>query len=205
MAFSFGQSTGTPGPNASSFGATGPSTGTPFGTSGGLFGSQNNTSFGSLPVFGAGAPAGQSTLSFGTPGQGTAFGGASKPSMFGAASTPSFFGGGQAVSPSPAGGFSFTPSSTHSFLNPGTGTGIGGTFQGQPATQGTQQLLTKDNRPIAHSSNWDDLNPQAQQYLLDLEYVGGILVHVPLLGAYTFDIISCSICLLVIIYSRLTS
>ena len=150
MAFSFGNTAGTPGPTATPF-ATGTGSGTSFGSSVGLFGSQNNTAFGSS-----------------TPGQAPAFGAASRPGMFGAASTPSIFGG--APSPPSGGGFTFTPSSTHSFLNPSSGpSGIGGTFQNQVHVQ--QQLLTKENRPISLSTNWDDLSPQAQQYLLDLECV----------------------------------
>ena len=171
MAFSFGNTAGTPGSSPSPFAPSGTGAGTSFGTSGGVFGSQNNTTFGSQPAFGATDSTGQSTPGFGTatPGQTPAFGAASKPSIFGAASTPSVFGGG-AASPSPGGGFSFTPSSTHSFLNPAGGApGIGGTFQNQQ--QANQQLLTKQNRPISRSTNWDELSPQAQQYLLDLEYV----------------------------------
>lgn len=151
MAFSFGNTSGTPGQTATPF-ATGTGSGTSFGTSGGLFGSQNTTAFGSS-----------------TPGQVPAFGAASRPGMFGAASTPSLFGG--APSPSSGGGgFTFTPSSTHSFLNPPSApSGIGGAYQNQAQVQ--QQLLTRENRPISLSTNWDDLSPQAQQYLLDLEYV----------------------------------
>lgn len=180
MAFSFGNTTGTPGPSPSPFAPSGTGTGTAFGTSGGLFGSQNNTSFGSQPAFGAST--GQGTPGFGntTPGQTPAFGAASKPGMFGAASTPSIFGGaaaGPSTSPHPAGGFSFTPSSTHSFLNPAGNPGAGGTFQNQASAQAHQQLITKDNRPISLSTNWDDLSPQAQQYLLELECVWCIFLE----------------------------
>eukprot|EP00889_Picochlorum_renovo_P000483 jgi/Picre1/27513/NNA_000480.t1 len=39
-----------------------------------------------------------------------------------------------------------------------------GSAQTQQAAGGNVQLLTKDNRPVAHSSKWEDLSPQAQQY-----------------------------------------
>ena len=139
------------------------------GTSGGLFGS-------SQPAFGAASSPG---LGMSTPST-TAFGGGSTPSMFGAAATPSMFGTSQQQPSAGGGGFSFTPSSTQSFMGQGAGGSAfgGGAFgssimagQGQQQQQQQQQLVTKDNRPIAHSSAWDDLSPQAQQYLLELEYV----------------------------------
>jgi hypothetical protein len=103
----------------------------------------------------------------------------------GAASSPSLFGqqtggfgssGAGGLMPSTAGpstGSSlFGPSSTQSFFGKSPG-GFGSTpQQPQGANFGmSQQLMTKDNRPIGHSTKWDDLSPQAQQYLLQLEYV----------------------------------
>ena len=171
MAFSF--SAGNV-PNSSPGFSFGAASSASQGTSGGLFGSGQ-------PAFGAASSPG---LGMSTPST-TAFGGASKPSMFGAAATPSLFGtNAPQQQPSAGGGaFAFTPSSTQSFMNPGTGGGAfgGGAFgsiMGQGQQQQQQQLLTKDNRPIAHSSAWDDLSPQAQQYLLELEYVVFVIVVV---------------------------
>lgn len=39
----------------------------------------------------------------------------------------------------------------------------------QQQQQQQQQLVTKDHRPVTHSTVWDDLAPQAQHYLLELE------------------------------------
>ncbi len=161
---------------AFSFGSSQPSTsGGPFGgaqsnqNAGGLFGQQNT----------AGAPA---PSPFGAP-QSTPFGGtpAQKP-LFGAASTPSMFGGANLGASASTPGFSFTPSSTQSFLGNsnnsmmtaqpqqqfGMGSSFGAGMQQRPQHP---QLLTKDNRPIVHTTNWDELSPQSQQYLLELERV----------------------------------
>lgn len=172
---------------AFSFGSSQPSTS-------GLFGQTQTQNTGTTGLFGQqqqqqqqGAP-GATASPFGAAPQSTPFGAsaASKP-LFGAASTPSMFGGAAASTPA----FSFTPASTQSFLGNnnangapatqsqfGTGFGTGapggfGTMGAAPTMQRPQhpQLLTKDHRPIAHSSNWDDLSPQAQQYLLDLEKI----------------------------------
>jgi hypothetical protein len=43
--------------------------------------------------------------------------------------------------------------------------------QQQQQQQAAGQLVTKDNRPLTHSTKWDDLSPQAQQYLMELEKV----------------------------------
>lgn len=161
---------------AFSFGSSQPS------TSGGLFGgapaSQNAGGlFGQQQQNTAGAPA---PSPFGAP-QSTPFGGtpANKP-LFGAASTPSMFGGASAPASTPS--FSFTPASTQSFLGnsnnsmmtaqPQQQLGMGSSFgAGMQQRPQHPQLLTKDNRPMVHSSNWDELNPQSQQYLLDMEKV----------------------------------
>ena len=167
---------------AFSFGSSQPS------TSGGLFGSTQNTQntgglFGQQGTATPGASGAPGASPFGAP-QSTPFGAApaNKP-LFGAASTPSMFGGATtAATPASTPGFSFTPASTQSFLGnsnnalapsqPQQQFGMGSSF-GASAQQRPQhpQLLTKDNRPIAHSSNWDELNPQSQQYLLELEKV----------------------------------
>lgn len=169
MAFSFGGNTSSP--SFSFGGASSAAASSPFAsaapTGGGLFGSQNtSTGFGgaaSQPAFGAGSSGAgfnfSSPSTFSTPA-------ASKPGLFGAASTPSMFGN---AGKSP-GGFSFSPASTQGFQNAGGVAGFG-SAQNQQTAGGSMQLLTKDNRPIAHSSKWDDLSPQAQQYLLELECV----------------------------------
>lgn len=40
--------------------------------------------------------------------------------------------------------------------------------QQQPSAQ-YQVLVTKDNKPILHSTAWDDIHPEGQKYLLELE------------------------------------
>lgn len=88
------------------------------------------------------------------------FGAASSASLFGApASTPSLFG---------------AASSASLF---GAATPATSLFGGQPAgalgapvqQQSVTALTTKDGRPITHTSKWDDLSPQTQQYLSELE------------------------------------
>lgn len=32
-----------------------------------------------------------------------------------------------------------------------------------------QVLITKENKPIVHSTAWDDIHPEGQKYLLELE------------------------------------
>lgn len=182
MAFSFGGNTGS----AFSFGGAS-SASSPFASSagGGLFGSQNtSTGFGgaaSQPAFGAASSGAgfsfSSPSTFSTPA-------ASKPGLFGAASTPSMFGN---AGKSP-GGFSFSPSSTQSFQNAGFGSA-----QTQQTAGGNVQLLTKDNRPVAHSSKWEDLSPQAQQYLLELEYVDVSVSHCVLLFIYLTTALLCRV------------
>ena len=180
MVFSFGASStaaaGTASTPGFGFGAaTGGATG---------FGAQPQSSGSSL--FGA-----SSTPSFGASSPSSLFGASSTPQFgastgfslgggIGAASSPSLFGqqtggfgssGAGALVPS-TGSSLFGPSSTQSFFGKSPG-GFGSTpQQPQGANYGmSQQLMTKDNRPIAHSTKWDDLSPQAQQYLLQLEYV----------------------------------
>jgi hypothetical protein len=90
------------------------------------------------------------------------------------------------------GGFSFSPSSTQSFQNAGAMTGFGSAQTQQPGG-GNVQLLTKDNRPVAHSSKWEDLSPQAQQYLLELEYVDVSVSHCVLLFIYLTTSLLCRV------------
>ena len=33
----------------------------------------------------------------------------------------------------------------------------------------SQALVTKDGKPLTHSTKWDDISPQGQHYLLELE------------------------------------
>jgi len=80
---------------------------------------------------------------FGAPQSSSQFGApASTPSLFGAAPTPSLFGAPQQAQQ-----------------------------QQQQQQQAAGQLVTKDNRPLTHSTKWDDLSSQAQQYLMELEKV----------------------------------
>lgn len=39
--------------------------------------------------------------------------------------------------------------------------------QGQPLQY--HVLITKDNKPVQHSTAWDDIHPEGQKYLLELE------------------------------------
>jgi hypothetical protein len=39
--------------------------------------------------------------------------------------------------------------------------------QQQPAHY--QVLITKENKPLVHSTAWDDIHPEGQKYLLELE------------------------------------
>jgi hypothetical protein len=42
-----------------------------------------------------------------------------------------------------------------------------------------QALATKEGKPLAHSTKWDDMSPQAQQYLLALECAPRLAAHSP--------------------------
>lgn len=94
---------------------------------------------------------------------------AAAPSMFGAASSASLFGA-PASTPS-----LFGAASSASLF--GAATPATSLFGGQPAgalgapvqQQSVTALTTKDGRPITHTSKWDDLSPQTQQYLSELE------------------------------------
>ncbi|PSC72685.1 Hydroxyproline-rich glyco family [Micractinium conductrix] len=154
----------------------------------------------SAPAFGQSAPAfGASPFVASTPafsaaaGGSSLFGAASTPA-FGAASTPSLFG----AAPAASGGGLFGAASTPSLFGAASSGGLFGTasagaltttaapsfgfgqtgaapslFGGaQPAAgQAVTALATKDGRPITHTSKWDDLSPQTQQYLSELEKV----------------------------------
>lgn len=141
MAFSFGGAASTP-----AFGAA---------SSGGFsFGGASSPAFGAslTPVTGAtSAPSFAFATASAFGASPPLFGAASSTSFFGASSTPSLFG-----APSPAA----TPS----------------LFGGSPQQQQQQQstgtaLITKDGRPVTHSTKWEDLSPQAQQYLQELEKI----------------------------------
>eukprot|EP00887_Chlorella_sp_A99_P001526 scaffold8.g1526.t1 len=102
----------------------------------------------SMPALGA--PVSSSAFNFAssTP---SLFGGASAPSLFGGA-TPSLFGA--AAAPSPFGA-------------PTPGALFGQQQVAAAASAGA--LLTKEGRPITHGTKWDDLAPQAQGLLLEVE------------------------------------
>lgn len=59
--------------------------------------------------------------------------------------------------------------------NPGSGLALApfGQQQQQQQQQGSQYhtLVTKDNKPIVRSTAWDEIQPQGQHYLLNIEYV----------------------------------
>jgi hypothetical protein len=101
------------------------------------------------------------------------FGAASSPSLFGAtaassaslfgAATPaptSLFGGAASAGALTTFGFQSTTAAAPSLF--------GGAAQQQQQQQVTA-LTTGDGRPITHTSKWDDLSPQTQQYLGELE------------------------------------
>ncbi|GAB4820454.1 hypothetical protein N2152v2_007500 [Parachlorella kessleri] len=153
--FGFGSAAATPG-----FGAVS----TPAFSAPSLFGAQPAASapslFGAAPAPAAGAAS--------TP---SLFGAASTPSLFGASSTPSFFGA-QPASAAAASAPSFGFGTGALVLASSTPSLFGGSQQQQAAQQQQQQLaalVTKDSRPLTHTTKWDDLSPQEQQYLLELE------------------------------------
>lgn len=192
MAFSFGQT--NPSGNAPTFSTPSFGAGTPTPSSTPMFGQGNSTpAFGvasSSSLFGA-----SSSPAFGASST-PAFGAASKP-LFSPVSTPAFgasssslFGGSTTPAFGPSGpqGFSLGGASSGSSLfgQQGGATGNTGLFgpqstqsflerstfaqqQQQPQGGTFPQLMTKDNRPIAHSTKWEDLSPQAQEHLLQLE------------------------------------
>ncbi|EFN58397.1 hypothetical protein CHLNCDRAFT_56832 [Chlorella variabilis] len=130
------------------------------------FGAASTPAFGAAssaaaPAFGQAAPAfGAAPSPFGG-GVATPAFGASSASLFGATPAPSLFGGG----PTSAFGFQSSAAGASPSLF-----GAAAPTVGAPSQQVTA-LTTKDNRPITHSSKWDDLSPQTQQYLTELEKV----------------------------------
>ncbi|CAL8467152.1 g6688 [Coccomyxa elongata] len=179
MVFSFGGAS----TSAPAFGAS-PSP-SPFGGGSTAFGAQSSSfSFASsIPAFGASQPTASAGLFGAQPAQ--AFG--APPSVFGAQSSPGFSGFGAPASSS-AFSFANTGGSLFGASTPAFGTGGGGLFgQQQPAqfnalalipSQQAQQaqasaqyqvLITKENKPIVHSTAWDDIHPEGQKYLLELE------------------------------------
>jgi hypothetical protein len=157
-AFSFGGASSTP-----AFGA--PAITPAFGAApaGGAFGASPAPS-----PFGGG---GVSTPAFSFASSSSLFGGNTAPA-FGASPSPGAFGATQ--SPSPFGAPASTPSLFGGAQTPSLFGAPQQTQQQQQQQQQQQaaaQLVTKDNRPLTHSTKWDDLSPQAQQYLMELEKI----------------------------------
>lgn len=142
-------------------------------SSGAAFGAQSQSAFGASPMPSFGATT--STPAFGAASSSSfTFNAASSPSLFGQSSAPKF-----GSSTGTSFGGSLVPSSSPSLFGQSSFQSFGGVRPGfgqQPPQQlqqntAAQQLLTKDNRPIAHGTKWEDLSPQAQQYLMELECV----------------------------------
>ncbi|KAL4432787.1 hypothetical protein ABPG77_008113 [Micractinium sp. CCAP 211/92] len=156
-----------------------------------LFGAASSaatTTFGASPFV-------ASTPAFGAASSASLFGAASTPAMFGAASSaavsPFSFASQPASAPSIFGAASSAslfgaPASTPSLFGAASSASLFGAatpapslFGSQPAgalgapaqQQAVTALATKDGRPITHTSKWDDLSPQTQQYLTELEKV----------------------------------
>jgi hypothetical protein len=106
--------------------------------------------------------------------------GASSGSLFGSTATPSLFGGNQASQPGALSTFS-APAFGASQPQGAFGSSFsGGAFGGQPTQQLQQQqqqvsgaLSTNEGRPLTHATKWEDISPQGQAYLLELECVPG--------------------------------
>lgn len=170
--FGFGAAASTP-----AFGAAAPATSTPFGATGAT---PTGFSFGgaaaaSAPAFGTG------TGLFGAPAAGATT------SLFGAPATSapaatSLFGAAQPATSAPAFGsslFGAAPAATgatgFSFATPAASTGFGTSTFGQPAAGalvpvGQQQTVPPQaSGAITYSTKWDELNPNAQKALVDLE------------------------------------
>ncbi|KAK9916411.1 hypothetical protein WJX75_002273 [Coccomyxa subellipsoidea] len=101
----------------------------------------------STPAFGSAAPTSSSAFSFANTGG----------SLFGS-STPAFGAGGGGMFGQPA------PAPSNPFALPP----VPQAQQQQPSAQ-YQVLVTKENKPILHSTAWDDIHPEGQKYLLELE------------------------------------
>ena len=115
---------------------------------------------------------GVATPAFGAASSASLFGAAPTPSLFGAASSASLFGATPA--PSLFGAASTGAMTSFGFQSGAPGTAAPSLFGGMAGMQQQQQqqvtaLTTKDGRPITHTSKWDDLSPQTQQYLTELE------------------------------------
>jgi hypothetical protein len=147
MAFNFGAPQSTPAFGATSTPAFGAA---PAATP--VFGASSVPTFGAaLSPFGGGV----STPAYSFSTGGSLFGGAS-------ASTPLFGAAPAAATPFPLfGGGGATPGA---FGAPSPLFGAPQQQQQQPTA-----LTTKENQTISHGTTWDDLSPQAQQYLLELE------------------------------------
>ena len=166
----------------SAFGASTPA----FGAQPSLFGSQPTNAFGassSAFSFQTSAPARSAAgFSFQTPGQSTAAFGTGT-NIFGS-SSPSLFG---TSAPGFGGGFGATPAS-----QPQSGNALalaaqpGQQLQSQQHQQLQQlqqhslyaaaaQYVTKQNQPLTHRTQWDDIGPNGQSNLLEIECVFSFL------------------------------
>jgi hypothetical protein len=95
----------------------------------------------------------------------------------GTTNAPSLFGGNQAAQPGPLTSFSGPAFGTAQPQGTFGSTFSGAAFGAQPQQQQQQQqqvsgaLSTKEGRPLTHATKWDDISPQGQAYLLELECV----------------------------------
>ena len=55
--------------------------------------------------------------------------------------------------------------------NPGSRLALAPYGQQQQQVSQYHTLVAKDNKPIVRSTAWDEIQPQGQHYLLDIEYV----------------------------------
>ncbi|KAL4853430.1 ABC transporter G family member 7 [Chlorella vulgaris] len=158
--FAFGgASTPAFGGGASATGATPAFGAAPASSTPSLFGAASSAAFGQT------APAFAATSPFGGGVSTPLFGAASSASLFGAASTPSLFGAGGGTA-APAFGFQSSAAGAAPSLF-----GVAQPGALMAAQQQVTALATKDNRPISHSTKWEELSPQTQQYLAELEKV----------------------------------
>ena len=92
----------------------------------------------------------------------------------GTTTAPSLFGGNQAAQLTTFSGPAFGATQPQGAFG---STFSGAAFGGQPQQQQQQQqqvsgaLSTKEGRPLTHATKWDDISPQGQAYLLELECV----------------------------------
>ena len=94
----------------------------------------------------------------------------------GTTTTPSLFGGTQTAQPGALSTFSGSAFGAAQPQGAFGSTLSGAAFGAQPQQQPQQQqvsgaLSTKEGRPLTHATKWDDISPQGQAYLLELECV----------------------------------